>query len=190
MVFCQHLGFPLNQEEVSTDESYVIYLHLDNVNKSQVHVDDTATADDTETVATITNDPDIPGTPKQTSVSLLRETVVVADDNEVDVSITTYDTNEGNTTFPGNSWCAPDDTADVVLGFRQVHYCLFDTADTWVMQSSIKQHPFSLQWQRAVYGGLMALTEWDRVAKLFKLSTMQDYVNLMNQCPSIQNATS
>ena len=69
----------------SMDESYVIDIHLDSVTTLQVHVDDTETVDETETVDTIRNDVDIPGFPKQTNISLLRETVVVADDNEVDV---------------------------------------------------------------------------------------------------------
>jgi len=32
-------------------------------------------------------------------------------------------------------------------------------AGAWVMQSGVKQHPFSLQWQRAVYSGLTALIQ-------------------------------
>jgi hypothetical protein len=75
---------------------------------------------------------------------------------------------------------------DEVKGFRAVHYRLFKSATTWTQQDGVKNHPFTLKWRRAVYEGLNSLTQWERVAKLFKLSSLQDYIDLMYQCPRIQ----
>lgn len=127
----------------------------------------------------------ITGTPKQTNVSLLHETPLVDDDGDTDPSITTYGTNEGNITMPEISWGISDERTDDIVGFRKVHYHLFEVTTNWMQQSENKYHPFYLKWQKAIHSGLTALSEWDRVAKLFQLSYVQDYVPLMNQCPHI-----
>ncbi len=37
-----------------------------------------------------------------------------------------------------------------------------------------------------MYAGLTALTKWDKVAKIFQLAYLQDYIDLMNECPAVQ----
>ena len=79
-------------------------------------------------------------------------------------------------------WATNDETND----FREVHYLLFENVTTWMQQDDAKKHPFFQKWNKAVYEGLTALTRWARVAKIFKLSYLRDYINLMHECPRIR----
>ncbi len=55
-----------------------------------------------------------------------------------------------------------------------------------MQQDNVKQHPFYLKWQQPVFGGLNALSKWEHVAHLFKLTSLGDYIKLVYECPRIQ----
>jgi hypothetical protein len=55
-----------------------------------------------------------------------------------------------------------------------------------VIQETVKNNPFYRKWQKAIYAGLTALTQWGQVAKIFQLAYLQDYIDLMNECPAVQ----
>jgi hypothetical protein len=88
-----------------------------------------------------------------------------------------------------NNLSLPDNTAwgntREVSGFQQVHYRNFESIITWMQQDTIKHHPFSLKWQRAVFAGLTALSKWEQVAHLFQLTNIGSYINLVYECPHI-----
>jgi len=53
-------------------------------------------------------------------------------------------------------------------------------------QDNVKHQPFYKKWQKASYMGLTALSKWDKVAKIFQLPYLRDYIVLMNECPQVQ----
>jgi len=151
--------------DASTDDLHVINLDLDQALASPNQ--DIVGPVKTNTSVVLQADPveaTITGTPEQTNVSLLHETQLVDDDGDTDLSITTYGTNEGNITMPEISWGISDERTDDIVGFRKVHYHLFEVTTNWMQQSENKYHPFYLKWQKAIHSGLTALSEWDRVA--------------------------
>jgi hypothetical protein len=127
-------------------------------------------------------DTENPGTPKQTNVCQARVSVGHTDDH--DGSITTGGTLEVNDTIQESA----RDTTEDVSGFRLVHYRLFNVVTSWMQQENAKKYPFYLKWQKATFAGLTALTKWERVAEIFKLSGLHDYVSLMNECPKIHES--
>lgn len=77
-------------------------------------------------------------------------------------------------------------TNDETTGFRTVHYRLFESVTVWMQQEGDNKTPFSLKWRKAIFEGLTGLTPWVRVAKIFKLQYLRDYVTLMYECPGIR----
>jgi hypothetical protein len=106
----------------------------------------------------------------------------ITQDENTDVSITTDELAETGDLIQDISWVNIEETK----GFNQVHYCLFNTINTWAIQETVKNHPFYQKWRRAIYAGLTALTQWGRIAKIFQLTYLQDYINLMNECPAVR----
>jgi len=128
----------------------------------------------------IAEPPHIASTPRQHNLVSNKETDPAED---TDGSITTDDITDGTVdTEHVLTWTA----SEAIIGFKQVHYRLFDSVNMWMQQDSSKHHPFYVKWQKAVYTGLTALTKWERVAKIFGLSYLQDYVTLMHECPRVQ----
>ena len=126
---------------------------------------------------------DTASTPRQTNVFQLEpETPVMAEDT--DGSLTTNGSGELIEPLLEVAWAATEEAT----GFRQVHYRLYETVTTWMQRSDAKRQApvFYLAWQKAVARGLTSLTKWDRVAKLFQLAYLRDYITFMNQCPQIQ----
>lgn len=121
-----------------------------------------------------------PSTPKQANVIQAPVTLTQAADN--DDSITTNCTMDTIDPTQDITWVATEEAT----GFHQVHYRLFDAVQIWMQNADAKKVPFHLKWQKAVFRGLTALTKWDRVAALFKLSNPRDYITLMNECPGVQ----
>jgi len=169
-----------NSDTPTDDASYVIDMKESPVSDEDKHgSEDPPVVMHTESAAVPV---DSPHTPKQTNVFLSRANPLSAPGDETDGSITTLGTLE-NLELPKDiGW----DGTDEATGFRAVHYRLFESATTWTQHDSVKNHPFTLKWRRAVYEGLDSLSKWERVAKLFKLNSFQDYINLMYECPRIQ----
>jgi hypothetical protein len=161
------------------DSSYVIDMKDSDANQ---HGDDAHGLTDVAPTETISILVESPHTPKQTNVFLPRVNPLPAPGDETDGPVTTLGT-LGNLEIPKDIGLGHNDES---TGFRAVHYRLFETATMWTQQDSVKNHPFTLKWRRAVYEGLNSLSKWERVAKLFKLTSLQDYINLMYQCPRIQ----
>jgi len=111
-------------------------------------------------------------TPKQDNTTL----------KTMDESITTVGTMD-NLSLPKDIAWSTDDEA---TGFRIVHYRMFETVTTWMQQENANKSPFYLKWRKATYEGLTGLTKWARVAKIFKLAYLRDYVALMYECPKIR----
>ena len=109
-------------------------------------------------------------TPKQTNIFVPKE-VVPAEDT--DGSITTDGLAELAELTDDTAWVATEEAT----GFPHVHYRMFETVTNWM---------FYLKWQKALYAGLSALSKWERVAKLFQLAYLRDYITLMNECPGGQ----
>jgi len=160
------------QSHIGDDESYVFEVRPPPDTQS-------ATG---ETIVTpvIAEPPHIASTPRQHNLVSNKETDPAED---TDGSITTDDITDGTVdTEHVLTWTA----SEAIIGFKQVHYRLFDSVNMWMQQDSSKHHPFYVKWQKAVYTGLTALTKWERVAKIFGLSYLQDYVTLMHECPRVQ----
>ena len=77
-------------------------------------------------------------------------------------------------------------TDEETVGFRHVHYCLYETVAVWMREENANKSPFYSKWRKAAFDGLTGLTEWDRVAKIFQLQYMREYVELMYECPKIR----
>jgi hypothetical protein len=120
-----------------------------------------------------------PSTPKQTNVFPPRASVGNTDD--YDGSITT----SGTMDHLDPTKDSESVTTEEASGFHLVHYRLVEVVNSWMNQEAAKKYPFFLKWQKAAFAGLDALTKWDRIAQLFKLSGLSNFINLMNECPVI-----
>ena len=120
-----------------------------------------------------------PSTPKQTNVVPTWASVGGTDD--YDGSITTSGTMEPLNTTKDSESVATEEAS----GFRLVHYRLVEVVNTWMKQEATKKYPFYLKWQKATFAGFDALTKWDHIAQLLKLSGLCDYINLMNKCLAV-----
>jgi len=178
-------------QSVSDDESYVFDIDLppsetvihttDNVSVS-VPTDQSGgkntlkipNADPTQSSVT-----EVSTTPKQANVSAKKGIASVAD---TDGSSTTNELMDVDDTVVDELSLPQDDRPS----FEQVHYQLFHTVTDWINDAAAKHHPFYNKWQKAVHGGLTALSNWNRVCKLFKIAYPHDYINLMYECPCIQ----
>jgi molecular chaperone GrpE (heat shock protein) len=120
---------------------------------------------------------DIVTTPRQTNVT---RDATIPDDTDGSI------TSDGIPDLPASTkdrvWTDDEDTT----GFRRVHFRLYDEVTIWMQQEHVSNHPFYRKWQRAIFQGLDALTKWPRVAKLFTLTSLQEYIVLMNECPRVQ----
>jgi hypothetical protein len=107
---------------------------------------------------------DVSNTPRQNNFTVPKETIPnnIIKVEDTDGSITTDGLEEINDLTEDIPWVNIEETQE----FYQVHYYLFDTVNTWVLQENAKNHPFYCKWQKAIYAGLTALTKWDRVAKV------------------------
>jgi len=161
------------------DNSYVIDMKESDANQPGGDPHNPTDVVLTDTVSIFVESPH---TPKQTNVFLPWVNTLPVPGDETDGSVTTMGT-LGHLELPKDIGLGPNDEA---TGFRAVHYRLFETATTWTQQDGVKNHPFTLKWRRAVYEGLNSLSKWERVARLFKLNSYQDYIDLMYQCPRIQ----
>ena len=99
----------------------------------------------------------------------------------MDESVTTMGTMD-NLSLPQDIVWGPD----AEHGFRAVHYRVFESIEIWMLQDEAKKTPFYQKWRKAIYEGLTALNTWEKVAKIFKLSYLRDYVTLMYECPRIR----
>jgi len=155
------------------DESYVLDVNPPHADTQSITVDTTVTPN-------TFGPPDIETTPRQHNIIPTKGPNTTED---TDGSITTDGITDGMVeTEHLLTWMSPE----TIIGFKEVHYRLFDSVNMWMQQDGVKRHPFYLKWQKAVFTGLTALTKWERVAKIFGLSYLQDYVTLMQECPRIQ----
>lgn len=136
----------------------------------------TQLSDDTdESYVEVPNEDETPKlTPKQDNTSV----------RNMDESVTTLATTD-NLSLPKDSVWSTDDEA---TGFRPVHYKLFETVTAWMQQDDASRSPFHLKWQRAIYEGLTGLSKWERLAKIFKLAYLRDYVTLMYKVQEFENS--
>jgi hypothetical protein len=154
------------------DSSYVFDVHLPPDTPS-ANIDVPVPSVDKTVPPNIDTTPELDSTPRQHNI-VPSKGLESAEDT--DGSITTAGTNES----------VQEIVRETLIGFTHVHYKLFDAVNMWMLHGSNKRHPFYLKWQKAIYAGLSALSKWDRVAKLFGIAYLQDYVTLMHECPCIQ----
>jgi hypothetical protein len=125
---------------------------------------------------------DLLETPKKMNVVQPQEVLkFLAQSDAADEWNTTLGTNDVVGILENVAWMANDETS----GFCRVHYRIFESVTTWVQYTNAKQ-PFYLKWNKAVPEGLTALSKWDRVAKIFKLGSLRDYIMSVYKCPCIQ----
>jgi hypothetical protein len=95
----------------------------------------------------------------------------------------TKPTSSENLNLPSDSaWNLNNGTS----GFSSVHHRIFESVNMWLQQEGTSTTKFGMKWRKAVFEGLTGLTKWERIAKLFKLQYLRDYVTLMYECPYIQ----
>ena len=171
------------------DESYVFDVMLssfDQVSSTHDTTDRDRKDSDSTTITQEIQDSNLdtenPSTPKQTNVCPTRVSFGHTDD--YDSSTTTGGTLEVKENIQDSAGEITEDSS----GFSAVHYRLFDVVTGWMQLEDAKKHPFHLKWQKATFAGLTALTKWDRVAAIFRLSGLRDYVYLMNECPIINES--
>jgi hypothetical protein len=100
---------------------------------------------------------DISNTPRQSNLTVTKEATPndITQIEDTDGSITTDELAETGDLIQDIPWVNIEETT----GFNQVHYCLFNTVNTWAIQETGKNNPFYRKWQKAIYAGLTALTQ-------------------------------
>lgn len=180
------LSSPTSSQEQSTskssleDESYVISPNAEDqsyvfdVDVSPESVAHNPEFKETQVIEVLN---ETSNTPRQTNVTALCDAPQAeATDGLITSDATTASINT-------SAWEAVDEEA---TGFCQVHFRPFETVTTWTQHDGVRQHPFYKKWQKAVFSGFDSTTKWPRVAKLFKLASFQDYIDLMYECPRVQ----
>ena len=73
----------------------------------------------------------------------------------------------------------------VLKSIDHLHMIMTNIITSWIHDHSNRSHPFTVEWIKATYFGLMQHSTWDTICSKLSISTIDEYITYIEQCPII-----
>jgi hypothetical protein len=69
--------------------------------------------------------------------------------------------------------------------YAHFHTVIYNHIKEWMTNHKNQHHQFYRTWTKAMYLGVSRTTSWSKIAAILSISTITEYIALINQCPHI-----